>query len=184
MLPVLEAARQMQLSAHAQHQLDAAMAPRAAVQTLLDAGLAADALSLLARLLPRRYAVAWVCQCARREALDEHDVAGLALAQAWVREPSERNRADAAAFAKTHRYKTIGAWSAAAAGWTGGNLNPQHEQPTPAPEHLTALAAMAAVTYMAARVADQFAARRAGFVRDALGLLDTPTVSTEKRNEQ
>ncbi|CAB3751138.1 DUF6931 family protein [Paraburkholderia humisilvae] len=180
MTPVLEAARQMRVSVRAQQHLRSEMEPRAAVQALLDADLAADALSLLARLLPRRYAVAWVCQCARQQALDEHDRAGIALAQAWVREPSEPNRADAAAFAKTHRYQTIGAWTAAAAGWTGGNLNPQHTQPTPAPEHLTALAAMAAITYMAALIADQFAARRAGFVRDALGLLGIPTVSTER----
>jgi hypothetical protein len=174
MTPILEAAREMRLSVRAQHILRSGMQPRDAVQMLLDAGLASDALSLFARLLPRRYAVAWACQCAGRHALGEYDRTGIALAESWLREPSERNRADAAAFAKTHRYKTIGAWTAAAAGWSGGDLNPQHEQPTPPPEHLSALAAMAAVTYMAALVADQFAARCAGFVHDALGLLGMP----------
>jgi uncharacterized protein DUF6931 len=174
MTSILDAAGQMQLSARAQRALQPGMEPRAAVQVLLDAGLAPDALALLARLLPRRYAVAWVCQCAGQQALGEHDRTGVALAQAWVREPSEQHRADAAEFAKTHRYKTIGAWTAAAAGWSGGNLNPRHAQPTPPPEHLTALAAMAAISYLSALVADQFALRRAGFVRDALGLLGTP----------
>ncbi len=171
---ILDAARQMRLSAPAQARLRPAMTSHTAVRTLLDDGLAADALSLLARLLPRRYAVAWVCQCGSRQALGEHDRAGLALAEAWVRDPREVHRANAASFAGAHRYRSIGAWSAAAAGWTGGNLNPRCDQPTPPPEHLTALAAMAAATYMAALVPAQLDARRTAFVRDALGLLSVP----------
>jgi len=172
--PILEAARQMRISERAQAYLQPSMASRPAVQALLDAGYVADALSLLGRLLPLRYAVAWACQCGRRQTLGEHDRAGLALAEAWVRDPVEAQRAAALTFAKTHRYKTIGAWTAAAAGWSGGNLNPDHEQPTPPPEHLTAIAAMAAVTYMAALIPAQFDARRAAFVRDALSLLSVP----------
>jgi hypothetical protein len=177
MSALLDAARQMRLSAPAQSRLQPAMASHTAVRTLLDDGLSADALSLLARLLPRRYAVAWVCQCGNRQTLGEHDRAGLALAEAWVRDPRDAHRASAASFASAHRYRSIGAWSAAAAGWTGGNLNPRYEQPTPPPEHLTALAAMAAVSYMAALVPAQFDTRRSAFVRDALGLLDIPNSS-------
>jgi hypothetical protein len=174
MSTILDAARQMRLSAPAKARLRPAMAPHAAVQTLLDDGLTADALSLLARLLPRRYAVAWVCQCGSRQTLAEHDRTGIALAETWVREPGEAHREAAASFANAHRYRTIGAWAAAAAGWTGGNLNPRHEQPTPPPEHLTAIAAMAAVTYMAALIPAQLDVRRSAFVRDALGLLGVP----------
>jgi hypothetical protein len=177
MSTILDAARPMRLSARATARLLPTMAPHTAVRTLLDDGLSADALSLLARLLPRRYAVAWVCQCGSRQTLGEHDRAGLALAEAWLRDPGEAHRAAAAAFAKTHRYQTIGAWAAASAGWSGGNLNPRYEQPTPPPEHLTALAAMAAVTYMAALVPAQLDARRTAFVRDALGLLGIPNGS-------
>ncbi|WP_246793502.1 DUF6931 family protein [Burkholderia perseverans] len=186
MSALFDAARQMRLGAPAMARLQAAMTPHAAVSTLLDAGLAADALSLLARLLPHRYAVAWVCQCASRDPLDpldaadrvaalaEPDRAGLALAEAWVREPDEARREAAAAFASAHRYRGIGAWAAAAAGWSGGNLNPRHERPTPPPAHLSALAAMAALNYLAARAPQRLDARRAAFVRDALGLLGIP----------
>jgi hypothetical protein len=177
MSTILDAARSMRLSAQATARLQPTMAPHTAVRTLLDHGLSADALSLLARLLPRRYAVAWVCQCGSRQTLGEHDRAGLALAEAWLRDPREAHRAAAAAFAKAHRYQTIGAWAAASAGWSGGNLNPRHEQPTPPPEHLTALAAMAAVTYLAALVPAQLDVRRTAFVRDALGLLGIPNGS-------
>lgn len=174
MVAILDAARQMRLSAQAQATLRPTMAPRPAVQALLDTGRSADALSLLARLLPRRYAVAWACQCGGQQALGEHDRAGVALAEAWLRDPVESQRAAALAFANAHRYRTIGAWTAAAAGWSGGNLNPDYEQPTPPPAHLTAIAASAAVTYMAALVAAQFDARRIAFVRDALNLLSIP----------
>ncbi|MDN7808265.1 MULTISPECIES: DUF6931 family protein [Burkholderia] len=177
MSAILDAARQMRLAAPAMARLDAAMSPHAAVRALLDAGLAADALSLLARLLPHRYAVAWVCQCGRGETLAAPDQAGLALAEAWVRDPAEAHRADAAAFAAEHRYRGIGAWAAAAAGWTGGNLNPRAEQPTPPPAHLCAIAAMAALNYLAALVPARFDARRLTYVRDALGLLGTPNGS-------
>ncbi|MGN4077713.1 DUF6931 family protein, partial [Burkholderia gladioli] len=73
-----------------------------------------------------------------------------------------------------HRYRGIGAWAAAAAGWTGGNLNPRAERPTPPPAHLCAIAAMAALNYLAALVPARFDARRLTYVRDALGLLGTP----------
>jgi len=173
MSKILDGARQMRLSASATARLRPAMSSQAAVQTLVDEGLTADALSLLARLLPRRYTVAWVCQCGSRQTLGEHDRAGLMLAEAWVRDPGEAHRESAASFANAHRYRTIGAWAAAAAGWTGGNLNPRYERPTPPPEHLTAIAAMAAVTYMAALVPAQLDARCTAFIRDALCLLGT-----------
>jgi hypothetical protein len=174
MVTILEAASQMRLSARARATLQPTMAPRPAVQALLDANRPADALGLLARLLPHRYAVAWACQCGRKEVLGECDRAGVALAEAWVRDPGEAQRAAALAFAMERRFQTIGAWTAAAAGWAGGNLNPLDERPTPPPEHLTAIAAASAVTGMAALEAGQFHERCAAFVRDALGLLSVP----------
>jgi hypothetical protein len=112
MSKIQDGARQMRLSASAIARLQPAMSSQGAVQTLLDDGLTADALSLLARLLPRRYAVAWVCQCGSQQTLGEHDRAGLVLAEAWVR---DAHRESAASFANAHRYRTIGAWAAAAA---------------------------------------------------------------------
>jgi hypothetical protein len=172
---IIEAAREMQLSRAARHVLKPGLRPRAAVEALLGAGLAEDALALLARLLPRRYAVAWLCQCARAEDLDETDRSGVALAEQWVREPDDARRRDALAFAKTQRFKSAGAWAAAAAGWSGGDLAPPGSAtPAPPAEYMTARAAALAVTLLAARVPAQFARRRAGFVASALGLLGTP----------
>lgn len=175
---ILEAALQMELSAAALARLHDSMSARTAVQTLLAAGETQDGLKLLARLLPKPYVVAWLCQCARDEPLQIEDKAGAALAEAWLRDPSEANRRAAFEFANAGGYKSVGTWLAATAGWSGGSLAPAtQETPVPPPDHLTARAAVAAVNMMAALVVDQFAVRRDALISRALHLLnsgDTP----------
>lgn len=181
---IFDAAVQMRLSTQALAALTPTMTARAAIQALLDAHLTADAMSLLARLLPHRYVVAWVCQCAQREILNAFDHAGLELAEAWVREPDASRQAAALAFANSHRFQTVGAWIAACAGWSGGNLNPRADRPTPVPSHLSAIAAVAALSYLAARVVEKFDLRQRGYVTEAMGLLDDQDaggVSTQDR---
>jgi len=118
--------------------------------------------------------VAWLCQCARDQPLELEDKAGASLAEKWVREPTESNRRAAYEFANSGGYKSLGAWLAAAAGWSGGSLAPSaQETPVPPPEQLTACATVAAINLMAALVAEHFAARRAEFVARALNLLGT-----------
>ena len=173
---VTQASIQMGLSATASAKLTPEMAPQAAVQTLLDTGDTQDALKLLARLLPKRYAVAWLCQCARDQPLGLEDKAGASLAEKWVREPNEDNRRAAFEFANAGGYKSLGAWLAAAAGWSGGSLAPAtQEKPVPPPEHLTARASVAAINLMAALVTDQFETRRNAFIERAMTLLQAST---------
>lgn len=172
MSSIQQAAAQMELDGESGVLLCEDMAPRAAVQALLDGGHDQDALKLLARLLPKRYAVAWLCQCARDQELGVEDKAGASLAESWAREPSEGNRRAAFEFADTGEYKSIGAWLAAAAGWSGGSLAPAaQETPVPPDERLTAVAAVAAINLMAALVVEQFAVRRQVFIARALDLL-------------
>ncbi|HET7557061.1 MAG TPA: hypothetical protein VFK08_03190 [Rhodanobacteraceae bacterium] len=171
---IMQASAQMELSEQASSKLRENMAPQAAVQALLDAGEAQDALKLLARLLPKRYVVAWLCQCAREQQLSVEDRAGASLAEKWARDPSEPNRRAAFEFANAGGYKSLGAWIAAAAGWADGSLAPaKQETPVPPPEHLTACAAVAAINMMAALAVEQFAARRIAFIQRAMDLLGT-----------
>jgi hypothetical protein len=173
---ITQASTQMGLSLPASAKLQPEMSPEVAVQTLLDAGDTQDALKLLARLLPKRYAVAWLCQCARDQPLGLEDKAGASLAEKWVREPSEDNRRAAFEFANAGGYKSLGAWLAAAAGWSGGSLAPAtQEKPVPPPEHLTARATVAAINLMAALVVEEFGARRAAFIGRAMSLLNAST---------
>lgn len=172
-LAYADACEQMQIDAEARALLQAAMTPRQAVQALLDGGQAQAALQLAARLLPKRYVVAWLCQCARGEALAPEARAGAALAEKWLREPSEGNRRAAFEYANAGGYATLGAWFAASAGWAEGSLAPSGQPaPVPPPEHLTARAAVAALNLLAATDPTQFQRRRADFARQALAVLE------------
>ena len=173
MSAILEASMQMDLSPEASAQLRPEMTAQAAVQTLVAAGQVQDALKLLARMLPKRYAVAWLCQCARDQALDAEDKAGASLAEKWVREPNESNRRAAFEFANAGGYKSAGAWVAAAAGWSGGSLAPASQQtPVPPADHLTACAVVAGINMLAALVIDKFESRRIAFIEPAMKLLN------------
>jgi hypothetical protein len=173
MSAVLQASIQMELSGSGSALLQPNMTAPVAVQTLVNAGQVQDALKLLARLLPKRYAVAWLCQCARDQSLNPEDKAGASLAEKWVREPNESNRRAAFEFANAGGYKSTGAWLAAAAGWSGGSLAPASlETPVPPPDHLTACAVVAGVNMLAALEIEQFEVRRAGFIEPAMNLLN------------
>jgi len=168
-----EACEQMQVDPRARAVLQPSMTPRQAVQALLEAGHVQAALQLAARLLPKRYVVAWLCQCARDEPLPPEARAGAALAERWLREPGEANRRAAFEYANAGGYASLGAWLAASAGWADGSLAPagQHAS-VPPPEHLTARAAVAALNLLAAADTHAFQTRRQGYARQALALLD------------
>lgn len=157
--------------------LDAAR-PQAAVRALLERGHPQAALQLLARLLPKRYVVAWLCQCARDESLSDIDRAGTMVAERWVREPDEAQRRAAYEFATADGYSTLGGWLAATAGWSGGSLAPAaQDTPVPPPPFMTARAATAAVNLLAAQEPDRFDERRLAFATRAIALLDEDDVA-------
>jgi hypothetical protein len=132
---------------------------RQCVDELLKRGLAADALAVVARILPNRYVVAWACECLKstlplQAAPSDVDRAGLALAQQWLSDPCEENRRAALDFAERGEFGSPGAWIAASAGWTGGSLLPRGYDPVPPPEHLPAEAAVAALRLTASQGPD------------------------------
>lgn len=132
---------------------------RRCLDQLLDRGLPADALVLVARVLPKRYVVAWACECfksvlAGSPVVSAADRAGLALAQQWLADPAEENRRAALDFAEQGEFNTPGAWLAASAGWSGGSLAPRGYDPIPPPDHLPAEAAVAALRLAASQGPD------------------------------
>lgn len=162
-------AAQMQVSDRAGQLLQSQTVPREAVVDLLEADLHRDALALALRLLPRPYAVAWLCQCARASALDPRDEAGLRLAQQWVQQADDASGRAAAAFAEANDYLTAGAWLAASAAWA--HPEPVVENGAPPAEELTATAGVAALLHIAGREPATFDARIAQWARDAAVLL-------------
>lgn len=171
-LPFAGAVEQMQISAEAAAWLRPGMSAGQAVRTLLQEGQPQAALQLAARLLPKRYVVAWLCQCARGQALAPEARAGIALAERWLREPAESHRRAAYEYANAGGYASLGAWFAAAVGWADGSLAPAGHAAVVPPEHLTARASVAALNLLAALEPDAFATRRAAYVEQALALLE------------
>jgi len=119
-------------------------------------GESVEALMLVARALPKRYVVAWACECfksvlANSSRTADVDRGGLALAQQWLVDPTEDNRRAALEFAEAGGFRSPGAWIAASAGWTGGSLAPRGYDPIPPPDHLPAEAAVAALRLAASQ---------------------------------
>jgi hypothetical protein len=147
----------------------------ASAMNLLERGLPAEALAVVARALPKRYVVAWACECfktalAGTSETNDVDRAGLALAQQWLTDPTEDNRRAALDFAELGEFSTPGAWIAATAGWNGGSLLPRGYDPIPPPDHLPAEAAAAALRLAASQGKDYAGSIRA-FVARAQELL-------------
>jgi hypothetical protein len=151
---------------------------RSCVEELLDLGLAADALTVIAGTLPKRYVVAWACEClkgalAGLASATSVDRAGLALAQQWLTDPTEEIRRAALDFAEAGQFKTPGAWIAASAGWSGGSLLPRGYDPVSPPDHLPAEAAVAALRLAASQSSD-YAGAINGFITRALQIFGPP----------
>lgn len=176
---IAAALRGARLSDEARATLAASASARQAVDALLAAERAGDALTVIARALPRQYALAWACECVRRfmsPAAPTHtiDRAGLALAEAWLREPTEENRRAALDFAERDGFESAGGWIAAAAGWSGGSIAPAGYTAVPPGEHLTADAICGALAMLAAQLPEEIPARQRAFAQRALEAFGKP----------
>lgn len=111
-----------------------------------------DATRFLAHALPKRDAIRWACLCLRSLAATEdrpENLAALQAAETWLAEPSEANRRAAMQAAEILEFHTPASWAAVAVFWSEGSLAPPDVPPVPPGEHLTAVAAAAAVTLAA-----------------------------------
>jgi hypothetical protein len=98
-------------------------------------------LAYCAYLLPRREAVWWGCQCLRQlETLKPADTAGIAIAEDWVRDPTEEHRQLALRRAETMDKVAATTWILFATGWAGGVLSPAPGVSVPMAAHSTAQA--------------------------------------------
>jgi hypothetical protein len=157
---------------------------RTCLNELLGLGLPADALAVVSRALPKRYVVAWACEClkgvlAGAPVVNDVDRAGLALAQQWLAEPSEENRRAALEFAELGEFASPGAWLAASAGWNGGSLLPRGYDPVEPPDYLPAEAAVAALRLAASHSTD-YAGAIGGFITRALQIFGPPLHAASK----
>lgn len=149
--------------------------PAALIAALISAGLAVDAIRVLAMALPRREAAWWACLAAR-DALPAAsnpaaETAALAAAENWVFKPSEEHRRACFAPAQALEFATPAAYAAMAVFWSGGSLAPP-DAPVVIPpgDTLTGTAAAAAALLAAAREPAAIKAHYEALLRQAVDI--------------
>jgi hypothetical protein len=114
------------------------------VRQLLASPTPEATISFCAYLLPRREAVWWACQAIRESGVPDNAEL-LDLAEEWVRVPEEKARRAALNGANAAKIKGACAWAAFGAGWSGGSMTDNVDQPVRPPPYLTAKAVRACV---------------------------------------
>ena len=106
-----------------------------------------------------------------REALgktaDPAAAKAVAIAEGWVKDPSEANRRAAEAAANAAGYGTAAGSLAAAAFWSGGSIAPAKHETVPPKEELTGIAVAGAILLASSITASGLANAKRRFV--ALG---------------
>ena len=123
-------------------------------RALVKAGLAEDAVSVLAQSLSRRGAAWWACRVARLEAggsLAPKELRALETAEAWVRQPEQLKAYAAQDAANVAGLASPSGCAALAAFLAGESIAPPHLDPLPPLPHLAGMAAAGAVKLAAAR---------------------------------
>ena len=117
--------------------------PQEFLAALAEAELPVDAIRLLAHLLPRREAIWWAWECARRaagvnppQAIQE----ALAATEQWLKEPTEEHRRIAFARAEAADLGNAAGSAALAVFLSGGSIAPPDVGPVEPPPHAAAKA--------------------------------------------
>ena len=122
--------------------------PRALVATLTEQGMHADAVRLLAHLLPKREAVWWAWSCAKAAVgptPTPEVTAALAAIERWITEPSDEHRRAAMDAANVADLATPAGLAGLAVFFSGGSVAPPEAPVTPPGPFLAAKAVSGAV---------------------------------------
>ena len=125
-----------------------AESPRALVATLTEQGMHADAVRLLAHLLPKREAVWWAWSCAKAAAGQTPTpeiVASLAATEQWITQPTDEHRRAAMDAANDADLATPAGLAGLAAFFSDGSVAPPEAPVTPPGPFLAAKAVSGAV---------------------------------------
>jgi hypothetical protein len=117
--------------------------PQEFLMALSEAELQVDAIRLLAHLLPRREAIWWAWDCARRSAGDNPPPAireALAATEQWIKQPTEEHRRSAFARAEAADLGTPAGSAALAVFLSGGSIAPPEVDAVEPPPHAAAKA--------------------------------------------
>lgn len=152
--------------------------PLAFLERLSRSAAAGEAIGFCAFVLPRREAVWWALQAVRAmQPPGTPPDAGLASAEAWVREPSDKARFAALAAAQTGDREQAGTWVAWAAGYSGGSMVASHAVPCP-PDLTAKMARIAVLTALTRLPAQQRDAALRNCVEACIRLVDDDAAKT------
>ncbi len=122
------------------------MTPAQFHERLVAQKLLLDAIRFLAQALPPREAVFWSLQCAREAGGKEaSDGQLLAIAERWVKAPSDDGGRAGFALAEKSGFKTAAAWVAVGCFWSGPSLAPPSVAAVPPAPGLAGKAASGAI---------------------------------------
>jgi len=147
-----ELLKNVEVSDEASNYLVPDTAPEVSINQLIQVGLFADAIKLLAHGLPKREAVWWACLCARDihgPQTDENNCNALLAAESWVKNPTEERRNTCKLLGEATKFQTPASWAATAASWSHGSLAAEGEPVIEPPDHLYAHAVAGSVTLAA-----------------------------------
>lgn len=136
-----------------------------------------DAFLLMARTLPKQYAIAWGGQCVEQfltGTLAPEDKQCAQFVKLWLKGPDEKLRRASMASAEAAEYEGPWAWLAAAVGYTGGSLAPENLPEVPPGPHLTAVAVAASLTSLAVKGPDEPAALSKQIIDRGLAMVAIP----------
>ncbi len=177
-VPPTELVRGLKLSSEAKAVVPTARNARELVDKLVAARRAEDAVRVMLHALPRRYALAWTCECLRRDygktPLSPADAACLESAEICIMHESDEMRRTAAERGEAAEHETPASWAAMAAAWGGGSLSPRGAVPVPPPPRLAADACCTAVILLAAREPTRLQERLAEWIERALASFGPP----------
>ena len=165
------------LSEDALGLLDGAVNTYGFIHTLCEQELFDDAFLMLARTLPRQYAIVWAARCVEEtlhENVKEKDQRCFDLARRWLGGPSDELRRACLDAAEDNDYQGQYAWLAAAVGFSGGSLAPVNQVEIPPPLHLTAVAVAACLLFLASQEADAMAEKANHIIERGLAMAAVP----------
>lgn len=162
------------LSAEARELMSDVRNTRGFLDRLTDAELFTDSFGVLARALPKNFAIVWALECVKSTdgtGRAESAAQCFQVVESWLAAPDEAGRRRAMEAAEAADYDSAEAFLAAAVGWSSGSVAPEGEVEVRPPDQLTAVAVAACLTMVVASEPELMKQRCSEFIERGLAMV-------------